>query len=47
MGIGLSARFCFFLPPFMLSILIRTTLIVVNLDGTEFEVFDSNISIVL
>ena len=49
MGIGLSAAagFRVFLPPFMLSILMRTSLIEVNLDGTEFEFFDSNISIFL
>lgn len=49
MGIGLSgaAGFRVFLPPFILSILMRTTLIDVNLDGTEFEIFDSNISIFL
>ena len=43
MGIGLSAAagFRVFLPPFMLSILMRTSLIEVNLDGTEFEFFDS------
>ncbi len=49
MGVGLSAAagFRVFLPPFMLSVLMRTSLIDVNLDGTEFEIFDSNISIFL
>lgn len=49
MGVGLSAAagFRVFLPPFILSILMRSSLIDLNLDGTDFEIFDSNISIFL
>jgi hypothetical protein len=49
MGIGLSAAagFRVFLPPFLLSLLMKASMVDINLEGTEYEFFASDISILL
>ena len=49
MGIGLAAAsgFRVFLPPFLLSIFVRSESVELDVSGTAFEYFDSDIAVVL
>tara|TARA_B100001094_G_scaffold214658_1_gene208732 strand:- start:374 stop:976 length:603 start_codon:yes stop_codon:yes gene_type:complete len=49
MGIGLSAAagFRIFLPPFLLSLVVKFGDLNLNLEGTSFEFFESEITIIL
>ena len=49
MGVGLSAAagFRIFLPPFLLSLVIKFGNLNLNLEGTSFEFFESDITIFL
>jgi len=48
-GLGLAAAsgFRVFLPPFLMAVWVRFGFLDVNIDGTEFEAFSSDVSILL
>ena len=49
MGVGLSAAagFRVFMPPFLLSVLVRADTVEIDVKGTAFEYFDSDIAVFL
>ena len=48
-GLGLAAAsgFRVFLPPFLMAVWVRFGFLDANIDGTEFEAFSSDVSILL
>ena len=47
MGLAAASGFRVFLPPFLMAVWVRFGFLDVNIDGTEFEAFSSDVSILL